>query len=108
MARRVTRGEIWLYRFGAPDKRRPVLVLSRPEALEVMQTALVSGITTTIRGLPTEVSLGAEHGMKAPCVVNLDHVFTIRQADLRKFIGTVAPEVMRGVCRALGVATGCS
>ena len=104
----MTRGEVWLYRFGEPDKRRPVLVLSRPEALEVMQTALVAGITGTIRGLPTEVPLGPEVGMKAACVVNLDHVFTIRQTDLRKYVTTLAPEVMRAVCRALGVATACA
>ena len=104
----MTRGEVWLYRFSQPDKRRPVLVISRPEALEVMQTALVAGITGTIRDLPTEVLLGAESGMKAACVVNLDHVFTIRQADLRRYVTTVAPDVMRAVCRALGVATGCA
>lgn len=102
------RGEVWLYRFGEPDKRRPVLVLSRPEALEVMQTSLVVGITRTIRGLPTEVALGPEHGMKEACVVNLDHVFTIRQSDLRRYVTTLAPDSMRAVCRALGVATGCA
>lgn len=108
MARRVSRGEIWLYRFDAPDKRRPVLVISRSDALDVMQTTLVAGITTTIRDLPTEVGLGTDHGLKAPCVVNLDHVFTIRQADLRKYVGSVSADVMRAVCRALAVAAGCS
>jgi len=108
VARRVTRGEVWLYRFGEPDKRRPVLVLSRVEALEVMHTAVVAGITTTIRGLPTEVPLGSECGMKAACVVNLDHVFTIRQTDLRRYVTTLDPGLMRAVCRALGVATGCA
>jgi mRNA interferase MazF len=107
MARRVTRGEVWLYRFASPDKRRPVLVLSRPDALAVMQTALVAGITTTVRGLPTEVRLGPEHGMKTSCVVNLDHVFTVRQSELRAFVGALGPDTMKGVCRALGIATGC-
>src|SRR5687768_1651301 len=55
VARRVSRGDIWLYRFAPPDKRRPVLVLSRQAALAVMDTALVAGITSTRRGLPTEV-----------------------------------------------------
>jgi mRNA interferase MazF len=108
MARRVSRAEIWLYRFIEPDKRRPVLVLSRQHALEVMQTALVCGITRTIRGLPTEVVLGTEHGLKDRCVVNLDHVFTVRQADLRRYVGALAPTEMRDVCRALGIAAGCT
>ena len=108
MARRVTRGEVWLYRFAEPDKRRPVVVLSRPDALAVMQTALVAGVTQTIRGLPTEVPLGQGQGLKAISVVNLDHVFTIRQADLRKYVGTLTPDLMRAVCRALAIATGCA
>jgi mRNA interferase MazF len=108
VARGLSRGQVWLYRFAQPDKRRPVLVISRDDALEVMQTALVAGITTTIRGLATEVPLGPEHGMKSMCVINLDHIFTIRKADLRRYVTTLDGEQMRSVCRALGVATGCS
>jgi mRNA interferase MazF len=104
----VSRGEVWLYRFADRDKRRPVLVLSRQDALAVMQTALVAGITGTIRGLPSEVPLGPEQGMKSACVVNLDHVFTIRQLDLHKYVATLSPEAMQLVYRALGVATACS
>ena len=107
MARRVSRGEIWMYRFAQPDKRRPVLVISRNEALAVMQTALVAGITSTVRGLPTEVPLGPEEGMKTECVVNLDHVFTIRQSDLRRYVATLGERGLGSVCRSLGTATGC-
>jgi mRNA interferase MazF len=104
----VSRGEIWLYRFTQPNKRRPVLVLSREDALAVMETALVCGITRTIRGLPTEVELGPAHGLKEHCVANLDHVFTVRQVDMRKYVGTLGPNDMRAVCRALGIASGCA
>ena len=107
MARRVARGEIWLHRFAAPDKRRPVVVLSRNDALEVLGLAMVAPITSTIRGLPSEVAVGVEHGLKASSAVNLDHVQTVRQADLKKFVGTLSPELMAAVCRALGVATSC-
>ena len=48
MARSVNRGEIWMYRFKAPDKRRPVLVLSRPEVIELLHTVMVAPITSTI------------------------------------------------------------
>lgn len=108
MARRIARGEIWLHRFAAPDKRRPVVVVSRNDALEVMGSAIVAPITSTIRGLPSEVPVGVDHGLKTPSVVNLDHVQTVRQADLQKFVGALSPELMLDVCRALGVATGCS
>ena len=107
MARRVSRGDVWQYRFASPDKRRPVLVLSRSDALDVMHTAIVAGVTTTIRDLPTEVPLGARHGFKTACVANLDHVFTVRQSDLRRWVGALDADAMRAVCTALAIATGC-
>jgi len=107
VARRVTRGEIWLHRFGAPDKRRPVIVLSRPDALAVLRTAIIAPITSTIRGLPSEVLLGAEQGLKGACAANLDHVQTVAQGDLKRFVGVLSPAKMSELCRALAVATGC-
>lgn len=107
MARRLSRGEIWLYTFAAPDRRRPVLVLSRDSALAVMRTALVAPITSTIHGLPSEVLVDGANGLKGPCAVNLDHVQTVAQRDLGQFIGTVTAEQMRQVCEALAVAAGC-
>ena len=107
MARRVGRGDVWLHRFDSPDKRRPVVVLSRPEAIAYMSSVIVAPITSRIRGLPSEVRLDVEHGMKGPCVVNLDHVQTVRQSDLRRHVSSLPPPIMEQVCRALGVATGC-
>lgn len=102
------RGEIWLHEFKRPDKRRPVLVLSRPEALAVLQTAIVAPITSTIRGLPSEVVIGIDEGLKRNSAVNLDNVQTVEQLRLRHFVGTLSPERLEQVCRALGVATGCA
>lgn len=96
-----------MYRFAAPDKRRPVLVLSRPALLELLHTALVAAVTTTIRGAPTEVLLGPEEGLKQASCVNLTNVFTVRQSDLRLFVGTVDSTKMEEVCRALTIATAC-
>lgn len=107
MARRVGRGDIWLYRFAPPDKRRPVLILSRPEAIKVLRTVTVAPITSTIRDLPSEVRLDQRHGMKGPCAINLDHVQTVPQEDLRRYIGTVDREILGQVCRALAIAVGC-
>ena len=107
MARGVSHGDIWLHRFAAPDKRRPVVVLSRNEALGVLRSAIVAPITSTIRGLPSEVTIGARHGLKHDSAINLDHVQTVRQEDLKKYVATLPGDVMRRVCGALAVATGC-
>jgi mRNA interferase MazF len=109
MARRkLARGDIWQYRFAAPDKRRPVLVISRQIALEHLHTALVAPITTTIRGLPSEVALGVEDGLKQPSVANLDHILSVRQSDLLRYVGHIDDERMREVCRAAAIALGCA
>lgn len=74
MARLVNRGEIWSYRFNAPDKRRPVLVIARQEVIPLLHTVIVAPITSTIRRVPSEVLVGPEDGLKQPSAVNLDHV----------------------------------
>lgn len=108
MARRVARGEIWTYRFKAPDKRRPVLVVSRPDVIPLLHTVMVAPITSTRRGAPSEVDVGIEEGLKHDSAVNLDHVQTVEQARLISFVGTLSVAKMQQVCRALGVATGCA
>lgn len=107
MAERVKRGEIWLYTFKAPDKRRPVLVLTRQEVIPLLSTVMVAPITTTIRGAPSEVVVGPEHGLKAESAINLDHVLTIDQSRLHHFVGSLTRQKMAEVCRALVIATGC-
>lgn len=107
MASRVNRGEIRLLRLANPDKRRPVLVLSRPALLEVLDTATVVAITSTLRGTPTEVELGPEEGLKHTSCANLCNVFTVRQDELGTFVGTVGRQKMLAVCRALAIACGC-
>jgi mRNA interferase MazF len=108
MARRVSRGDIWLYRFGKPDKRRPVLVLSRNAALEVMNTAVVAAITSTIRGAPSELRVTVDDGLKNESVASFDHIYTVPQVELRQYVGTLDAKRMRTACRALGIAMGCS
>jgi mRNA interferase MazF len=108
MARAVNRGEIWNYRFKAPDKRRPVLVLSRQEVIPLLHTVMVAPITSTRRGAPSEVPVGVREGLKHDSAVNLDHVQTVERARLMSFVGSLNPTSMRLVCRALAVATGCA
>jgi mRNA interferase MazF len=107
VASRLSRAEIWLLDRPRPDKRRPVLVLSRPALIDVLDTVTVAAITSTRRGAPTEVDLGVEEGLKGPCCVNLCHVYTVAQSDLRQFVGTLSAEKMAAVCRALEIATAC-
>jgi mRNA interferase MazF len=107
MAPRVNRGEIWLYLFSAPDKQRPVLVLSRQKAIALLHTVLVAPITSTSHGAPSEVPVGLEEGLKHDSVINLDQVQTVDQKKLHQFIGTVGAQKMDDVCRALRIATGC-
>lgn len=106
--RRVNRGEIWRYTFKPPDKRRPVLVLTRPEVIGLLQTVMVAPITSEIRGAPSEVEVGVEEGLKSPSAVNLDHVQTVDQRRLKQYVGSLSPEKMQAVCDALAVAVGCS
>jgi mRNA interferase MazF len=103
----VKRGEIWLYQFKPPDKRRPVLVLTRPEVIDLLRTVMVAPITSTIRGAPSEVSVGVDEGLKGPSAVNLDHVQTVDRELLRKYVGSVSAPKMKHVCEALALATGC-
>lgn len=96
-----------MYRFKAPDKQRPVLVLSRQVAIDHLNTVIVAPITSTIRGLPSEVLLGIDDGLKKPSAANLDHLLTVSQADLKKFISHLEGARMQQACRAAAIALGC-
>ncbi len=68
------RGEIRWYTFRIPDKRRPVLVLTRNEVVGHLNEIIVVPVTRTIRGLTTEVILTESDGMPASCAMNFDHI----------------------------------
>jgi mRNA interferase MazF len=108
VAGRLTRGEIWLYKFRTPDKRRPVVVLTRADVIDLLRDVMVAPVSSTIHGLPSEVVIGVEEGMKHPSSVNLDRVQTIEKARLERYVGKLSPAKQREVCRALAIATGCS
>jgi mRNA-degrading endonuclease toxin of MazEF toxin-antitoxin module len=69
---------------------------------------MVAPVTSTIRGAPSEVLLGPEHGLKQASAVNLDHVQTVEKARLVQYVGAVGPDKLRDVCRSLALATGCA
>jgi mRNA interferase MazF len=103
----IGRGDIRLYRFTPPDKARPVVVLTRDSALGYLSTATVAPITSSIRGVPSEVRLGEEDGMKGPCAVNLHNTVTVSQQRLGKRVGRLAPTRMKEVCDGLRFSVGC-
>ena len=82
MAGRIARGEVRLYQFAAPDKKRPALVLTRNSALAYLSTVTVAPVTSTIRGVSSEVVLNEEDGMKSPCAVNLHNAVTVSQPSI--------------------------
>jgi len=102
----VARGELWQFGFPQPDRRRPVLVLSRRDMIGRLSTVTVAPLTTTIRGVASEVVVGTEVGLKQPSAINLHHVATVPRAGLRGYVGTVPAEGMQRVRDALLFALG--
>ena len=102
----MTRGEIWLAESGR--KTRPVLVLTRPEVIDVRRLVTVAEVTSTIRGLAVEVAFDhAGVGLDHESVVNCDGIHTLSQSSLTHRIGSLDNDVMSDVCGALGYAFGC-
>ena len=107
MASRITRGDVRLYQFAPPDKKRPVLVLTRDSAITYLLTVTVAPITSTIRDVPSEVVLTEEDGMKGPCAVNLHNAVTISQDRLGRRLAHLSPSRMSEICAALRFSLGC-
>ncbi len=99
-------GEIRWYRFRAPDKRRPVVVLTRDSVLDYLGEVTVAPITSTIRDIPSEVVVGPDDGMPRPCAINLDHVQTVSKDRLGGIVATLPAARMVEVRDALLFALG--
>lgn len=100
------RGELWLAQVGR--KRRPVLLLTRSEVLDVRELVTVAEVTTSIRGLAAEVDI--DHigvGLDQPSVINCDGLHTVPQASLTGPVGRIGDDVLHKVCSAVGYALGC-
>ncbi len=107
MAGAIARGEVRLYQFGSPDKTRPVIILTRDSSITHLNTVTVAPITSTIRGVPSEVALGVEDGMKRTCAVNLHNAITVAQERLGKRVARLSPSRMVEICAALCFSLGC-
>ena len=102
----MTRGEIRWYTFRLPDKRRPVLILTRDEVLPRLNEVIVVPVTRTIRGLSTEVILTADDGMPVTCALNLDHIALAQRDRLGPPISALPPRRWPEIQTALLIACG--
>ena len=102
----MNQGDVYWYTFREPDKRRPVLILTRNSAIAFLSSLTVAPITTTIRGIPTEVVLTEADGLLATCAVNVDNLQTVPKAKFGGFIRHLNPTHMRAVRKAIQFALG--
>ena len=104
------RGEVRWYMFPTPDKRRPIVILTRDSVLDYLGEATVAPVTSTIRSIPSEVVLDVDDGMPRRCAVNLDHIQTISRTRIGALITTLRgrrmEEIFRALCFALGFHPG--
>jgi mRNA interferase MazF len=99
-------GDVYWHTFRTPDKRRPVVVLTRSSAIPFLTGVTVAPITSTIRGLPTEVVLSPADGLETDCVVNLDSIQTVQKSNIGPYLTSLSAELMAEVRDAVDFAFG--
>lgn len=100
------RGDIWWGE--APDQKgRPYLVLTRDEAIPVLRTVLAAPVTRTVRGIPTEVSLGPPDGLRVECAAAIDNTLAFPKSMLVRRMGAIGPARIGALCAAWRAATDC-
>ncbi|MEI8173758.1 MAG: type II toxin-antitoxin system PemK/MazF family toxin [Deltaproteobacteria bacterium] len=98
------RGEIRWYQFKAPDKKRPVLILTRNSILAYLGEVTIAPVTSTIRNIPSEILLTSIDGMPMNCVVNFDHIQTVSRERIGSLITALSPEKLKEVRSAIDFA----
>lgn len=101
MARGIAWGDIRLVEFGKPDRTRPALVLTRTGVISRLSSVTVAPITRTIRGIPTEVGLGTDNGLKVTSVANFDSLQTVGKERIGRYLGSVGAQRRSEVREAL-------
>ena len=102
------RGEIRWYKFAKPDKKRPILILTRDSALEFLGEVTVAPISSTVRAIPSEVFLNKSDGMQKDCAINLDHIQTVSKGEIGSLITVLSSKRMTELRSALLFALGFS
>lgn len=102
----MNQGDIYWYIFKEPDKRRPVLILTRNSAIRLLTSITIAPITSTIRGIASEIVLTPTDGMITDCAINLDNIQTVQKSNLGRFIAHLPNRRMRDVRKAIEFALG--
>ncbi len=100
------RGEIWFADVGFGGDR-PVLVLTRDPVADRIDAVVVAHVTTTIRGLSSELRLGTHDGLKRECVVSFDNLHTLPRSSFRRRVTALRPSRLDEACDRLADALGC-
>ena len=100
------RGDICWYTFKTPDKKRPVLILTRDSAIPVLNAVTVAPITSTIRSIPTEVVLTEEDGLPGTCAANFDNLQTVPKGNIGDRISHLTTKKMKAAALAVSFALG--
>lgn len=97
-------GEIRWYKFVNPDKKRPVLILTRDSVIEYLGEVTIAPITTTVRNIPSEVFLSKADGMPRNCAINCDHLQTVSKKKIGSLIISLNYEKLLEVGKAIQFA----
>jgi len=97
-------GEIRWYKFARPDKKRPVLILTRDSVLQYLGEVTIAPITSTVRDIPSEVFLSKADGMPLDCAVNCDHLQTVSKGKIGSLITSLPPTMLTDVGQAIRFA----
>ena len=98
------RGEIRWYKFTRPDKKRPVLIITRDSILEYLDEVTIAPITSTVRNIPSEVFISKHEGMPRDCAINCDHIQTVAKGKIGVLISALLPDKMKEVRKAIAFA----
>jgi mRNA interferase MazF len=98
------RGEVRWYKFNSPDKKRPVVILTRNSILEYLNEVTVAPITSTVRDIPSEVFLSEQDGMQTDCAINCDHIQTVSKSKIGAVVTTLSKEKLVEIHKAVSFA----
>ena len=98
-------GEVWWAE--TEEKRRPVMIVTRSEAVPVLSSIVVAPVTSTVRGIPTELPLGPDEGLHEPCAASFDNLRPLPRSLLTERVGRLSAKRRRELCRALAALADC-
>jgi mRNA interferase MazF len=98
------RGDVRWYKFGKPDKNRPVVILTRDSIIPHIGEVTVAPVTSTIRDIPSEVLLDKMDGMPKECAINCDHLQTVAKEKIGSLVATLSPSRIHEVRSAVAFA----